>query len=123
MLYKKKELSSKSTRELIIIFMGTFMDAISIMMICLPVFMPISNMLGFDAVWFGILMLINLELGQITPPFGMLLFVMKGVAPDDVTIEQICWAAVPYILFDIIVMAMVIVWPQLALWLPNLLSS
>jgi tripartite ATP-independent transporter DctM subunit len=107
--------------QVILIFMGTFMDAISIMMICLPVFMPISHALGFDPVWFGILMLINLELGQITPPFGMLLFVMKGVAPPEVTIEEICWAAVPYILFDIIVMAMVIVWPQLALWLPNLL--
>ncbi len=111
------------TMQVILIFMGTFMDAISIMMICLPVFMPISNVLGFDPVWFGILMLINLELGQITPPFGMLLFVMKGVAPSEVTIEEICWAAVPYILFDLIVMAMVIAWPQLALWLPNLLRG
>jgi len=111
------------TMQLIVIFMGTFMDAISIMMICLPVFMPISHVLGFDPVWFGILMLINLELGQITPPFGMLLFVMKGVAPAEVTIEEICWAAVPYILFDLIVMAMVIAWPQLALWLPNLLRG
>jgi tripartite ATP-independent transporter DctM subunit len=111
------------TMQVILIFMGTFMDAISIMMICLPVFMPISHVLGFDPVWFGILMLINLELGQITPPFGMLLFVMKGVAPAEVTIEEICWAAVPYILFDLIVMAMVIAWPQLALWLPNLLRG
>jgi tripartite ATP-independent transporter DctM subunit len=109
--------------QVILIFMGTFMDVISIMMICLPVFMPISNVLGFDPVWFGILMLINLELGQITPPFGMLLFVMKGVAPEQVTIEEICWAAVPYILFDLIVMAMVIAWPQLVLWLPNLLHG
>jgi TRAP-type mannitol/chloroaromatic compound transport system permease large subunit len=53
----------------------------------------------------------------------MLLFVMKGVAPSEVTIEEICWAAVPYILFDLIVMAMVIAWPQLALWLPNLLRG
>ena len=109
--------------QLIIAFMGTFMEAVSIMMICLPVFMPISNILGFDPVWFGILTLINLEMGQITPPFGMLLFVMKGVAPPNVTIQEICWAAVPYIIFDIVVMAMIIIWPQVALWLPNLVGS
>lgn len=106
--------------QVIIAFMGTFMESVSIMMICIPVFMPISNMLGFDPVFFGVLMLINLEMGQITPPFGMLLFVMKGVAPAEITIQDICWAAVPYIIFDIIIIAMVIAWPGLALWLPSL---
>ena len=109
--------------QLVILFMGCFMDAISIMMICLPVFMPISNLLGFDPVWFGVLMLINLEMGQITPPFGMLLFVMKGVTPPDVTIEEITLASVPYIIFDIIVMAIIIVWPDITLWLPGLLGQ
>ncbi|MBW2028609.1 MAG: TRAP transporter large permease subunit [Deltaproteobacteria bacterium] len=109
--------------QLIIAFMGTFMEAISIMMICLPVFMPISHVLGFDPVWFGVLMLINLEMGQITPPFGMLLFVMKGVAPEDVSIEEICWAALPYIVFDILIMATIIVWPDIALWLPGMLGE
>ncbi|MBW2065141.1 MAG: TRAP transporter large permease subunit [Deltaproteobacteria bacterium] len=109
--------------QLIIAFMGTFMEAISIMMICLPVFMPISHVLGFDPVWFGVLMLINLEMGQITPPFGMLLFVMKGVAPKDVTIEEICWAALPYIIFDILIMAMIIAWPDIVLWLPGMLGK
>ena len=106
--------------QLIVMFMGTFMETVSIMMICLPVFMPICKVLGFDPVWFGVLMLINLEMGQITPPFGMLLFVMKGVAPREVTIQDICRAALPYIIFDIVVMAMVIAWPQIALWLPSL---
>lgn len=109
--------------QLVVAFMGTFMEAISIMMICLPVFMPISHALGFDPVWFGILTLINLEMGQITPPFGMLLFVMKGVAPKDVTIEEICWAALPYIVFDMIIIAMIIAWPQIALWLPGVLGE
>jgi TRAP-type C4-dicarboxylate transport system permease large subunit len=109
--------------QLIIAFMGTFMETVSIMMICLPVFMPISNALGFDPVWFGILMLINLEMGQITPPFGMLLFVMKGVAPTDVSIADICRAAVPYVLFDVVVMALIIIWPSIALWLPNQISG
>ncbi|MBW2030447.1 MAG: TRAP transporter large permease subunit [Deltaproteobacteria bacterium] len=105
--------------QLIIMFMGTFMETVSIMMICLPVFMPICKVLGFEPVWFGVLMLINLEMGQITPPFGMLLFVMKGVAPGDITIQDICKAAVPYIIFDIVVMAMVMAWPSIALWLPS----
>jgi len=108
--------------QIIIAFMGCFMDAISIMMICLPVFMPISGLLGFDPVWFGVLMLINVEMGQMTPPFGMLLFVMKGVAPEDVTMEQIIWASFPYMLFDVLIMAMIMVWPGIALWLPGFLK-
>jgi tripartite ATP-independent transporter DctM subunit len=109
--------------QVIIAFMGTFMESVSIMMICLPVFMPISDVLGFDPVWFGILMLINLEMGQITPPFGMLLFVMKSVTSDDITIQEICRAAVPYIVFDVLVMAMIIIWPSIALWLPDLIGA
>jgi len=109
--------------QLVVFFMGTFMETISIMMICLPIFMPIIKFLGFDPVWFGVLMLINLEMGQITPPFGMLLFVMKGVAPKGITIQEICWAAFPYIVFDVVVMAMIIIWPQLVLWLPGLMHA
>jgi tripartite ATP-independent transporter DctM subunit len=109
--------------QLIIAFLGTFMESVSIMMICLPIFMPISNALGFDPVWFGILTLINLEMGQITPPFGMLLFVMKGVVPDDVEFKDICWAAFPYIVFDIIIIAAIIIWPKIALWLPASVSN
>ena len=67
--------------QIVIFMLGTFMETISIMMICLPIFMPIAKLLGFDPVWFGVIMLINFEMGLITPPFGMLLFVMKGVAP------------------------------------------
>lgn len=85
--------------------------------------MPIANLLGFDPVWFGVLMLINLEMGQMTPPFGMLLFVMKAVAPKDITLEDIMLASVPYVLFDIIVIAMIIIWPEIALWLPGRLKS
>jgi len=106
--------------QLIVGFMGCFMDGVSIMMICLPVFMPISNALGFDPIWFGVLFLINIEMGQLTPPFGMLLFVMKGVAPKDITMEQIIWASVPYMFFDILIMAMIMVWPGIALWLPSI---
>jgi tripartite ATP-independent transporter DctM subunit len=109
--------------QLIVVFMGCFMDGVSIMMICLPVFMPLSNALGFDPVWFGVLFLVNIELGQLTPPFGMLLFVMKGVAPKDITMEQIIWASVPYMFFDVLVMALIMIWPSIALWLPKLVGQ
>jgi len=109
--------------QLIIALLGTFMESVSIMMICIPLFIPISTALGFDPVWFGILTLINLEMGQITPPFGMLLFVMKGVVPDDIEFKDICWAAFPYIIFDIIIIAAIIIWPNIALWLPAAVSN
>jgi tripartite ATP-independent transporter DctM subunit len=108
--------------QLIVFVMGTFMETISIMMVCIPIFMPIVQMLGFDPIWFGVLMLINFETGFITPPFGMLLFVMKGVAPDDLNIKEICYAAAPFILCEIAAMVMIIAWPEIALWLPSLLS-
>lgn len=109
--------------QVIVGILGCFMEGVSIMMITLPVFMPIAYTLGFNPIWFGVLMLINIEMGQLTPPFGMLLFVMKGVAPPDVTMEQIIKASVPYMIFDALIMAMIIVWPGLALWLPSLLKA
>ena len=108
--------------QFIVFVMGTFMETISIMMICMPIFMPIVKMLGFDPVWFGVLMLVNFETGFITPPFGMLLFVMKGVAPE-LSIKEICYAAAPFILIEIFTMALMIVWPQLVLWLPELVKG
>lgn len=109
--------------QIIIAVMGCFMDPISIMMIALPVFIPIAQLLNFDLIWFGVLMLINLEMGQMSPPFGMLIFVMLGVTPKDVTYEQIVVACVPYMVFDVLVMAMIILWPQLALWLPGVVGT
>jgi tripartite ATP-independent transporter DctM subunit len=108
--------------QVIIGLMGCFMESVSIMMVCLPVFIPICQVLGFDTIWFGVIMLINLEMGQLTPPFGMLLFVMQGVAPPDVTFDKIVRASMPYIFFDILIMAMIIIWPQLALWLPSIVQ-
>lgn len=108
--------------QAIVLVMGTFMETISIMMICMPIYMPIVKTLDFDPVWFGVIMLINFEMGLLTPPFGMLLFVMKGVAPKDITIQEICWAAVPYMLFYLLVIGLVVAVPSLALWLPSMVK-
>jgi tripartite ATP-independent transporter DctM subunit len=108
--------------QILVFFLGAFMETVSIMMITLPIFMPIIHFLGMDPIWFGVIMLINLEMGQITPPFGMLLFVMKGVAPENITIDKICQAAIPYIVFDILVMALIIIFPSLVLWLAAMVA-
>jgi TRAP-type C4-dicarboxylate transport system permease large subunit len=109
--------------QIIVVILGCLMDPVSIMLITIPIFMPILTALNFDPVWFAVMMMVNLEMGNMTPPFGMLIFVMQGVTPKDVTYEQIVWAAFPYMLFDLLVIAMIMVWPQIALWLPKTLGE
>jgi tripartite ATP-independent transporter DctM subunit len=105
--------------NIVVIIMGCFMETIAIMMITLPIFMPIITVLGFNPVWFGVIMLVNCETGMLTPPFGMLLFVMKGVAPPDITMQDIISAAFPYIVIYIASLAALIAFPPLILWLPS----
>jgi tripartite ATP-independent transporter DctM subunit len=105
----------------ILLFLGCFMDQVSMMMITLPFFMPLAQLAHIDLIWFGILMLILLEIGFTTPPFGLLLFVMKGVAPPDTTMKQICLAAAPFIGLEIVTVAIIFVAPDFATWLPSFL--
>ena len=84
---------------LILLFLGCFVDQVSMMLITLPFFMPLVQRLGVDPIWFGVLFLICMQLGLLTPPFGLLLFTMKGVAPPGITMQQIYAASVPYIVF------------------------
>src|SRR5699024_9617270 len=107
---------------LVILVLGAFMDQVSIMLITLPVFMPIVHSLGLDPVWFGITMLIGLEIGLISPPFGMSLFVMKGVAPAGTTYGEIVRAGLPFIACALLVVALLIVFPALVTWLTSFAS-
>ncbi|MFC2069145.1 TRAP transporter large permease subunit [Chloroflexota bacterium] len=107
--------------QIIVVLMGCFMSYVAIMMITLPVYIPIIVALGYDPIWFGLLMLINLEMAQTTPPFGMLLFVMKGVAPPDTTLGDVIKAGYPFLLCDAATMIIVMFFPVLALWLPDLM--
>jgi tripartite ATP-independent transporter DctM subunit len=104
---------------IILMILGTFMDQVSMMMITIPIFIPIIQGLQFNEIWFAILMLLNLEMAMSTPPFGLLLFVMKGSAPPDTTMGDICKAAAPFLLCDLIVMIILIVFPIIALFLPS----
>jgi TRAP-type mannitol/chloroaromatic compound transport system permease large subunit len=101
--------------QVIVIIMGTFMEPNSIMMITLPLFMPIVKALGFDPIWFCVVMLINIELAQLSPPFGIILFTMKGVAPEGTTMGEIYRAAIPFCIRDLIVMTLLMVFPSLVL--------
>ena len=105
----------------VILILGMFMDQLSMMLITLPIFMPIAKSLGFDPVWFGMILLLSYEVGFTTPPFGLLLFVMLGVAPKGTTLGTVSRAAFPYVLCTIVLIALIVVFPSLALWLPRLM--
>jgi tripartite ATP-independent transporter DctM subunit len=106
----------------VLLLLGTFMEQISIMMLTVPFFFPLAETLGFDPIWFGIVMLLALEIGFTTPPFGLLLFVMKGVVPPDTTMKEIYTAAIPYILCSLVLVALMIAFPGIATWLPGYLN-
>ena len=101
------------------LILGTFMEQIAIMMITLPVYMPVIRALGFDDVWFGILMLINIEIALTTPPFGMICFVMKAVCPPGTRLTDVYAAAIPFIICDLITMGLIILFPGIVTFLPS----
>ena len=103
---------------LILIFLGVFVDQVSMMMITLPIFMPIVNKLGIDPVWFGVMFLIGMQLGLLLPPHGLLLMTMRGVAPPSVSMAQIFMAVGPYVVMSLILLAAVFWLPAIATWLP-----
>lgn len=107
--------------QVVVFIMGCFMDVSSIMLITVPLFMPIVRGVGFDPIWFATIMLVNIELAVITPPFGLTLFVMKGVAPPDTKMEDIYRAGIPFIGIQLFVMALLIVFPIIPLWLPGMM--
>ena len=102
----------------VILFLGCFMDQLSMMLLTAPVFFPLAQTLHFDLIWFGLIILLGLEIGYTTPPFGLLLFVLKGVAPPGTTMRDIYLAGMPFIACVLLLIALIIVFPPLATWLP-----
>lgn len=107
---------------LLLIFLGIFVDQVSMMMITLPIFMPVVTALNVDLVWFGVLFLICMQLGLLLPPHGLLLMTMKGVAPREVTMLHIFHAVVPYVAMSLILLLIVFFVPAVATWLPQLIG-
>lgn len=107
---------------LLLVFLGLFVDQVSMMLITLPIFMPLVQKYGVDPVWFGVMFLICMQLGLLLPPHGLLLMTMKAVAPREVTMAHVFWAAVPYVVMSLVMLAVVFIVPSVALWLPKILS-
>lgn len=108
--------------QLLILILGCFMEQVSIMMITFPIFFPVIQVLDFDPIWFAVMCLINMEIGLKTPPFGLMLFVMKGVAPPDTTMGQICRATLPFVAADVLTIILILVFPSIGTWLPGLVK-
>lgn len=102
--------------QILLMIMGMFMEPLSIMMVTIPILFPIIKSLGFDPLWFGVIMLINMEMATTTPPFGLVLFVMKGVAPRDTTMQDIYKAAIPFLIADLVTILLIMFFPGILVW-------
>ena len=103
---------------LLYLLMGMIMDASALILVSMPVVFPIIEALGYDPIWFGILLILNLEIGAITPPVGVNLFALKAAIPD-LNLKDAVFGSVPFILIIIFVMVLMVIFPDMALWLPN----
>jgi len=104
----------------LLLFLGCFMDQISMILLTLPFFLPLADSLGMNSTWLMVMMLIAMEISLTTPPFGLLLYVMKGVAPATIRITQVYKAALPFVTLELLIMLLIAVFPAIALWLPSM---
>ena len=111
------------TMQIIFLILGCILDPVGIIMICTPVFVPVIKALGFDPLWFGVLFIMNMEMGYLTPPFGFNLFYMKAIAPPGITMGDIYRSIVPFVILQGIGLIIVIVFPEIALWLPRVVMA
>lgn len=101
--------------------LGCFLDPTGILMITVPIYVPVIKALGFDPLWFGVLFVINMEMGFLTPPFGFNLFYMKALVPKSITMEDIYRSIIPFVALQALGLALVMIFPQIAIWLPSVL--
>jgi TRAP-type C4-dicarboxylate transport system permease large subunit len=102
---------------LIVMLLGCFIDQSGIIMLVIPIFMPIVNAMEINQIWFAILMLINLEMAALTPPVGLILYVVKGIMPE-IELKVIMKSALPFVACDTTAMVLIMIFPQIATWLP-----
>ena len=117
--FQMTPLTAMALMMLVLLFLGAFMDQVSMVLLTLPFFMPLAQAQAIDPIYLMVLMLIVMEISLLTPPFGLLLYVMKGVAPFKVTLGQVVRAATPFILIKLFVLALLILFSDLATWLPS----
>ena len=105
--------------QLSFILMGTFLDDTAMLVIVAPLYVPLVKMLGFDLIWYGVLYTITTQIAYMTPPFGYNLFLMRAMAPPEISLGDIYRSIIPFVGVMIIALALVMIFPQIALWLPN----
>ncbi|MBW4961929.1 TRAP transporter large permease subunit [Sulfitobacter sp. CW3] len=105
--------------QLSFLVMGTFLDDTAMLVIVAPLYVPLVGALGFDLVWYGVLYTITCQIAYMTPPFGYNLFLMRAMAPPEITITDIYRSIIPFVGVMILALAVVMLFPQIALWLPN----
>lgn len=104
----------------VFLVLGMFMDWIGILLLCMPIFVPIVSTLGFDPVWFGVLFSVTMQVAFLSPPFGPAAFYLKSVAPSQISLPMIFSALWPFILLQVVMLALLLAFPDIALWLPKL---
>ncbi|MCB2191762.1 MAG: TRAP transporter large permease [Deltaproteobacteria bacterium] len=107
------------TISLVYILLGMFLDSIGVMLLTLPIVFPVMDHLGFSPVWFGIIMIKYLEIGLVTPPVGLNVYVIKGVVGETIPLETIFKGVAWFVAMDVLTLAVLIIWPEITLWLPN----
>lgn len=105
--------------QLIMLLLGFIIDEFIIVLMCAPIFTPIAVSLGYDPIWFGVLMILNIVIAVQTPPYGFALFYLKGIAPKGITMMDIYKSVTPFIMVQLVVLIICMVFPELVLWLPN----
>ena len=104
----------------ILVVMGLFMDWVGILLLTVPIFVPVIVSLGYDPVWFGVLFCMNMQVSYLSPPFGPAAFYLKGVAPPEISLQDIFAGLWPFIILQVIGLMLVLCLPEIALWLPRL---
>jgi tripartite ATP-independent transporter DctM subunit len=105
--------------QLSFLLMGTFLDDTAMLVIVAPLYVPLVSALGFDLIWYGVLYTITCQIAYMTPPFGYNLFLMRAMAPPEIGIRDIYSSITPFVLVMVLALALVMVFPEIALWLPN----
>jgi tripartite ATP-independent transporter DctM subunit len=109
--------------QIILLFLGCFLDWVGILMLCVPIFVPIIKKLGFDPIWFGVVYAVNMQISFLSPPFGYALFYLAGaIGPRlGITTREIWWSAIPFIALQLVGLALCIIFPEIILWFPHVL--
>ena len=106
----------------ILVMLGMFMDWIGIVFLTMPIFVPIVAKLGYDPIWFGVVFCMNMQISFLSPPFGPAAFYLKGVVPPEITLGEIFISLLPFIALQVVALSLVILFPDIAMWLPTQLS-